>query len=158
MLVEVKQAKAANWRTIYSFINKLRQEPEHVFMHRPNPKDFTAYIIYLDEKPIGFATWNLLRHEPPKDKEWLANYMKLDENKPCLRQIYIISSERRKGFGLILFRESRKHFTKSQNLYVESPNKGTAGILVKLGIIAPANSEGSHGKNGNNNVWFINCG
>ena len=84
--------------------------------------------------------------------------MKLYENKPCLRQIYIISTERSKGFGTILFTESRKQFTKSKNLYVDSPNKGTSGILVKRGIIAPANSEGSHGKNGENNVWFIYCG
>ena len=158
MSVEVKQAKGANWRSIYAFIKKLRQEPKHSYLLCPNPGDFTTYIIYFDRKSIGFSTWNLLRREPPKGQERLANHMKLDENKPCLRQIYIIPTERRKGYGTIFFKESRKQFTTSQNLYIESPNTATAEMLVKLAIIGPANTEGSHGKNGDNNVWFIYCG
>jgi hypothetical protein len=155
MTTEVKKADGAKWRTIFSFIKKLRNEPEHSFMLMPNSENFTGYIIYLDGKPIGFATWNCLQKDPPVNRKFLR--MPLDQNKPCLRQFYIIPEERRKGYGTILFLESRKQFTKSQNLYVESPNTGTGQMLAKLKIISPINSEGSYGKNGDNNVWFIYC-
>ena len=151
--IEVLKAQGSNWRTIYSFIRKLREEEHSFFMLTPKPEDFSAFIIFLNKKPVGFCTWNFLPLNPKYPRISLP-----DKDKPVLRQLYIIPSERRKGYGTFLFTESRKKFSDSPNLYIESPNKGTTEMLVKLGLIRPADSEGSHGKNGENNVWFIYCG
>lgn len=137
--LEIVEAKGNLWRVIYKFVKKSHEELSVGFFLHPNPKDFTGYILYKNGEAIGFATWNFLGENV--------------EN-PVLRQIYIVPAERRKGCGGYLFTESRRLFSGSSNLVVESPNTASAGLLIKLGLVEETEDGCLRGKS---NVTFVRC-
>lgn len=117
--LDVQQAIGPLWRTIYKLCREANRE-ELLFFLTPYSKYFTGYILYKNERPIGYIVWNHFFN---------------DESKPVMRQIYILPEERRKGYGSYLFETSRAMFTQSQNLVIESPNSASAGMLIKLGVL-----------------------
>jgi hypothetical protein len=103
------------WQHTYSLNRKARRESWGLF--RPlNSHDFTVYMLYKGEKPVGYAAWNLWK-----------------DGKPVLRQLYITPEERRRGYGCFLLQESWRLFKAGEAFLVESPSHATLNMLVKLG-------------------------
>jgi len=135
----VIEAKGAKWRTIHRMTRMQRFEACKNFdaplFNHVDPEHFTAYILYKNGKPIGYAAWNFYNG---------------DRDKPVLRQLYIIPEERRKGYGTYLFQTSRRMFSNSEKLYLESPSRATLCMLLKLGVLE-IGGDVTRGKN----VWFV---
>jgi len=138
--LEVVEAKGAKWRIVHRMTEMERLEAfqtrfEIPHFMRLSPRHFKAYILYKNGVPIGYAAWN---------------FFKGNRGKPVLRQIYIIPEERRKGYGTYLFQTSRRMFSNSEKLFLESPSRATLYMLLKLGVLE-RDGDVIKGKN----VWFV---
>jgi GNAT superfamily N-acetyltransferase len=134
--ITVKKVTGAMWNSVYALVRKARDETDDYHFLTSNPKKFTAYIIYRGDKAIGYCTWNFLRKPVPENMKWLhPSCMGYDYSQPCLRQIYVVPEERRKGYGSKLLTESRRMFSASIRLVVESPNANSIKLLIHLGLV-----------------------
>jgi GNAT superfamily N-acetyltransferase len=91
-------------------------------------KEQQAGLLFNDKTYLGFKVWSV------KEKTAIA------------RQIYIVPEERRKGYGLMLMEYWVKNIADKVNeiFEVESPNRKSLGILIKLGYLK---AEGEYIKN-----------
>lgn len=83
-----------------------------------NEKSPKMYVITENGIPAGYVYWN-----------------DFNDEKRCARQLFIRDKFRRKGFGTLLFKKSVEIESKNNEFVIESPNKKSIGILLKLGYV-----------------------
>jgi GNAT superfamily N-acetyltransferase len=100
--------------------------------------DIQIVIIYVSQKPIGFAMFQI----DTKDNPWCMH-----EGAGDIREFFVLPKHRKMGYGIILFETAKAYFKSKHinDIYLTSDDTGAfwkkLGFVQTGKIIAENNSE-----------------